>query len=140
MVASAKHVTGLVGYYLIYGYPVGSVLILSLISSNTAGYTKKITVNAINLIAYCVGNAVGPQTFQAKDAPDYNPAKIAMVVCFAVCMADFLLIRFLAVRENKRRDALVTHSDNGPEKFHSDKEAALLDLTDRENKSFRYSL
>lgn len=140
IVAAAKHTTGLVGYYLIYGYPVGSVLVLSLISSNTAGYTKKITVNAINLIAYCVGNAVGPQTFQAKDAPDYNPAKIAMVICFAICMSDFLLIRYLAVRENRKRDLAAAQETIESKKLHSDRDAAILDLTDRENKSFRYSL
>ncbi|CCG81506.1 putative MFS allantoate transporter [Taphrina deformans PYCC 5710] len=140
MVASAKHVTGLIGYYLIYGYPVGSVLILSLISANTAGYTKKVTVNAINLIAYCVGNIIGPQTFQAKDSPDYKPAKIAMVICFGVCMLDFMIIRYLAVRENKRRDSLLASGDLNAGKIYGDKEAGILDLTDRENLSFRYNL
>lgn len=140
MVASATHVTGLVGYYLIYGYPVASVIILSLISANTAGYTKKVTVNALNLIGYCIGNIIGPQTFQAADAPDYTPAKIAMVICFALCMFILLLIRFIAVRENKRRDVLAATGDIDANKVYGDREAGILDLSDRENLSFRYKL
>ena len=140
MMATATHTTALIGYYLVYGYPVGSVLILSLISANTAGYSKKVTVNAVNLIAYCVGNLVGPQTFQAKDAPDYHPAKIAMCVCFGICMLVFLIIRWCYVRENTRRDVLMHSGDVDANRTYTDKEAAELDLTDRENLSFRYSL
>lgn len=51
MLAAKNGKVGLVGYWLVYGYPVASVLVLSLISANTAGYSKKVTVNAIYLIA-----------------------------------------------------------------------------------------
>jgi MFS transporter, ACS family, allantoate permease len=49
----------LFGFYLTLAAPSGFVVILSLISSNIAGYTKKTTVAAMYLIAYCVGNIVG---------------------------------------------------------------------------------
>lgn len=49
----------LIGFYLTLAAPSGFVIILSLISSNIAGYTKKTTVAALYLIAYCVGNIVG---------------------------------------------------------------------------------
>lgn len=140
MVATTHHVTGLIGYYLVYGYPVCSVLVYSMISANTAGYSKKVTVNAVNLIAYCVGNAIGPQIFQAKDAPNYTPAKITMVICFALCMADLLLLRFVAVKENKRREALLASGSYGDMPVYDDKDAGILDLTDRENMNFRYQL
>lgn len=46
----------LAGYYLTQASPTPFVCLLSLISSNVAGYTKKTTVAAMYLIAYCVGN------------------------------------------------------------------------------------
>lgn len=45
------------------------VLALSWLTNVTAGHTKKVTVNAIMLIAYCVGNAAGPFMWQAKYEP-----------------------------------------------------------------------
>jgi hypothetical protein len=39
-----------------------------MISSNIAGYTKKQLTAAVVFIGYCIGNAVGPQTFIASEA------------------------------------------------------------------------
>jgi ACS family allantoate permease-like MFS transporter len=69
----------LFGYYLTQASPTPFVALLSLISSNVAGYTKKTTVAAIYLIGYCTGNIIGPQTFRPKDAPRYIPAEIVIV-------------------------------------------------------------
>ena len=55
----------LAGYYLTQSSPTGFVALLSLISTNVAGYTKKTTVAALYLICYCAGNIIGtvpPQT------------------------------------------------------------------------------
>jgi MFS family permease len=60
----SNNVGRLVGYYLTQASPTSFVAILSLISSNVAGYTKKTTVASLYLIAYCAGNIVGK----------YNPA------------------------------------------------------------------
>ena len=49
----------LAGYYLTQASPAGFVALLSLISTNVAGYTKKTTVAALYLISYCVGNIIG---------------------------------------------------------------------------------
>jgi len=49
----------LAGYYLTQASPTPFVALLSLISSNVAGYTKKTTVAAMFLIGYCVGNIIG---------------------------------------------------------------------------------
>ena len=49
----------LAGYYLTQASPTPFVALLSLISTNVAGYTKKTTVAATYLIAYCVGNIIG---------------------------------------------------------------------------------
>jgi ACS family allantoate permease-like MFS transporter len=43
----------LAGYYLTQASATSFVVVLSLISSNVAGYTKKTTVSALYLIGYC---------------------------------------------------------------------------------------
>ena len=53
----------LIGFYLTLAVPCPFVALLSLISSNIAGYTKKTTVAALYLIAYCVGNIIGESFF-----------------------------------------------------------------------------
>lgn len=53
----------LAGYYLTQASPTPFVAILSLISSNVAGYTKKTSVAAFFLIGYCVGNIIGMLVF-----------------------------------------------------------------------------
>lgn len=49
----------LIGYYMTQAIPTAFVALLSMISSNVAGYTKKTTVAALYLIGYCVGNIIG---------------------------------------------------------------------------------
>lgn len=53
--------------------PTPFVALLSLISSNIAGYTKKTTVAAMYLIAYCVGNIIG--TYMELGAMDFDDSK-----------------------------------------------------------------
>ena len=48
----------LAGYYFTQAAPVPFVALLSLISTNVAGYTKKTTVAALYLIGYCTGKYV----------------------------------------------------------------------------------
>jgi ACS family allantoate permease-like MFS transporter len=60
----SNNVGRLIGYYLTQASPTPFVALLSLISSNVAGYTKKTTVAALYLIGYCVGNILGEYTIQ----------------------------------------------------------------------------
>jgi MFS transporter, ACS family, allantoate permease len=51
---NSRHNVGrLFGYYLTQTYPAAFVALLSMISTNIAGYTKKTTVAALYLIGYC---------------------------------------------------------------------------------------
>ena len=83
----------------------GFVLALSWLSSVTAGHTKRVTVNAIMLCAYCVGNAAAPFMWQAKYKPRNHVPWIIIGVCYVVCPALMLIIRWLLNRENRLRDA-----------------------------------
>lgn len=55
----------------------GFVLALSWLSAVTAGHTKRITVNAIMLSAYCIGNAAGPFMWQASYKPRSVPLSLS---------------------------------------------------------------
>lgn len=125
----------LAGYYLTQASPTGFVALLSLISSNVAGYTKKTTVGALYLIAYCVGNLIGPQTFRPGDAPRYVPAEIVIVVCYCVCVVDLGFIHWYYARQNKKNEAL--RAQPGYTKLEKQE---FLDLTDKENPEFVYTL
>ncbi|KAJ5233001.1 hypothetical protein N7468_005957 [Penicillium chermesinum] len=125
----------LIGYYMSQASPTAFVALLAMISSNVAGYTKKTTVAALYLIGYCVGNIIGPQTFRPKDAPRYVPAEITIIVCIGVSICIMLFVFWWYQKENKRK--LVIQA--GPD-FVRLENQEFLDLTDRENPSFMYSL
>lgn len=131
-----NHSTGrLIGYYLTQASPTPFVAILSLISTNVAGWTKKTTVAAMYLIGYCVGNIIGPQVFQEKDAPQYRPAEITIVVCYVVSLLDVAFIYCWCRYQNKKKAEL--RAQPGYVKIEGQE---FYDLTDRENPEFIYSL
>lgn len=120
----------LAGNYLTFTVGSSLPLIYSWISANYAGNTKKTTMSAIVLISFCIGNIIGPLTFQAKDAPAYIPAKITIVATLAAAMVLTVILALLYHLENKRRD--------GVELSTLPRDFDLLDLTDKENNHFRY--
>ncbi|KAH8655874.1 major facilitator superfamily transporter allantoate [Xylariales sp. PMI_506] len=132
---SDQSVGKLIGYYLTQASPTPFVALLSLISTNVAGWTKKTTVAAMYLIGYCVGNIIGPQVFQMKDAPEYRPAKITIIVCWVVCVLDIMFIYFWCKKQNAKKAVL--RAAPGYQKLDGQE---FLDLTDGENPEFIYSL
>ncbi|KAK6080011.1 major facilitator superfamily transporter [Seiridium cupressi] len=120
----------LAGQYLTNVIGSSLPLLYSYSSANYAGHTKKVTMNALLLMSFCLGNIIGPLTFRDADKPDYLPAKITIVVTSAVAVALTALLMAYYSWENKRRDKLAS----GEHKENSE----FMDLTDRENKEFRY--
>lgn len=43
------------GYYLLYAFPTGYILLLGMTSANIAGHTKKVVANSLIMIGYSVG-------------------------------------------------------------------------------------
>ncbi|KAH6982676.1 major facilitator superfamily domain-containing protein [Ilyonectria destructans] len=121
----------IVGFYLISFFSSAWVQCIGLGTSNVAGHTKKSVYAAGTFIGYSLGNIVGPLMFDAKYAPRYDQSFIGIMICFAVCVFVSLGLRFMLARENKTRDRLY----GAPEISHG-----LEDMTDCENKSFRYNL
>ncbi|KAI7348502.1 major facilitator superfamily transporter [Hortaea werneckii] len=110
-------------------------LLYSFVSANYAGHTKKVTMNAILLMSFCLGNIIGPLTFTGKSAPQYIPAKITIIVTCAVAAVLTIMLGFYYKWENKRRDHLAAEG-----KIAHVRDVEFSDVTDRHNKEFRYRL
>jgi predicted MFS family arabinose efflux permease len=68
----------LIGNYLTNCIGSSLPLLYSWVAANIAGHTKKVTMNAILLMSFCLGNIIGPLTFRQADQPDFIPAKITI--------------------------------------------------------------
>ncbi|KAM0424159.1 hypothetical protein ACHAPT_010528 [Fusarium lateritium] len=121
----------IVGFYLIGFFSSAWVQCIGLGTSNVAGHTKKAVYAAGTFIGYSLGNIVGPLMFDAKYAPRYDESFIGIMICFAICVGVALALRVVLARENSKRDSQYGQ----PELSHG-----LEDMTDKENKSFRYNL
>lgn len=109
------------------------LLSLGLVVGNTAGHTKKVTLNALVFMAYCISNIIGPQFFKARQAPLYPIGCAAMMAAYALAIFTMALYMIYCWRENNRRDAL-DHSAG--ERVHLDTD--FKDMTDTQNIHFRY--
>ncbi|RAH75415.1 putative MFS transporter [Aspergillus aculeatinus CBS 121060] len=128
---TSQRAARIIGFYLINFFSSAWVQCIVMGTSNVAGHTKKATMAAATFIGYSLGNIIGPLTFDAKDAPRYDPGFQATVICFAICCVLAQVFRALMYTQSKRRDAKY----GAPSGEHG-----LDDLTDGENKSFRYPL
>lgn len=90
----------LAGIYLVNCTVAPLALTYALVGANFAGYTKKIAGSGMVLVSFSLGNILGPQTFQARDAPQYTPAKVAVLAVEAAGVAVVLLLRALYARRN----------------------------------------
>ncbi|PPQ81586.1 hypothetical protein CVT24_006485 [Panaeolus cyanescens] len=106
-------------------------------ASNTSGHTKKSTINAMTLVSFSVGNIVGTEIFQPKDAPDYIPGKTAIMGLLIIQLLVSLILRCINIGMNKKKLEKIaeetarrgwTESDVQRER---DKRA-FADLTDKE--------
>lgn len=128
-------------YFLVVPFVLSLFLAWTLIPSNTAGRTKRTITSSFSFVGYCVGNMVGSQIFRTADAPRYIPGTIGCCVSFGIEFLLLLTWRFVLVRRNKRRDALM-QSDGltEEERVKRGKEFGEQDYTDFENPYFRYTL
>jgi len=126
--------TRMAGYCLVFAFPVGYLFVLSWLANSVSGSTKKVTLNALVQIFYCVGNAIGPQTFRSKDAPDYVPAKITIMSMFIVCLLSTVGVAIVHYVWNRQRSSHRAAEST----VETSAEEDLRDCTDREKPTFRY--
>lgn len=111
-------------------------MIMSLVTANTAGSTKRTTVNAAFFVSYCVGNIIGPFAFKVKEAPVYTSGIIAVLVAFVAEIFLLVVYAFYAAFLDRMK---VRHPTESCEDTEERAAAGLQDLTDKENPYFRYS-
>jgi ACS family allantoate permease-like MFS transporter len=70
------------------------LLIWTILPSNVAGRTKKSVTATVLFIAYCTGNAMGAQVFQATDAPRYIHGLTACGILYGVEVVLMLSWRY----------------------------------------------
>ncbi|KAH7051125.1 major facilitator superfamily domain-containing protein [Macrophomina phaseolina] len=129
----------LVALWLCYFQGLGFSMSLTMISSNISGYTKKQLTGAMMFTGYCVGNIIGPQTFKDSEAPGYHSAYIAMLVGYIVKLGAVIVLYIYMWSVNKKRDR--EQADMSPEELEREAvEAGMRDMTELENKGFRYIL
>lgn len=102
-------------------------------SANTAGHTKKVTMNAVVFAAYCVSNIIGPQFFKANQAPLYSLGMGAMLTSYVLSIITISLYMMYCWNENRRRNKI---DDKADQRVHMDTD--FNDMTDQENVHFRY--
>ncbi|EIW61735.1 MFS general substrate transporter [Trametes versicolor FP-101664 SS1] len=113
-------------------------------ASNTSGHTKKNTINALTLTSFSVGNIIGTEIFQPKDAPAYIPGKIAIMVLLTVQLFISMFLRWINLRLNVKKAAKLQEEKEkhgwSDEDVQKERERhAFMDLTDKQNPFFVYT-
>ncbi|KAJ3833525.1 major facilitator superfamily domain-containing protein [Lentinula raphanica] len=156
----------LICYYLTGSYQSSFVLGLSLITSNTAGQTKKQLTSALIWLGACVGNISGPFFYRTQDAPTYHLGIGSMLVSNCLEVLIFVALRVYLSYQNRKRDAAdLAAADSGAKQGSTtttgdvndakdakdseslgglsafrphENETAFADMTDLQNVNFRY--
>ncbi|CAK9437260.1 uncharacterized protein LODBEIA_P16380 [Lodderomyces beijingensis] len=121
---SPNKIGNLLSLYLLYSGSCSITLIYAWIGANTAGSSKKFIRSAMIMIAFSIACIIGPQLFQAYSAPHFRPAKIVILVTQCLSVPLTLLIGWMCKKENEKREE-GTNSE-------------FLDLTDMQNRQFKY--
>ncbi|KAM0289623.1 hypothetical protein ACHAO9_005910 [Fusarium lateritium] len=124
----------LAGIYLVNAVVAPLTIFYNWTAANFGGATKRAFAAAIVSGSFSLGNIIGPQTFQAKDAPEFRPAKLAVMGTQAGCALTTFCLFMYYVWANKRRDDRTKQVEDAymsPEVWST--------MTDKENKSFRYT-
>ncbi|THH00394.1 hypothetical protein EW026_g2109 [Hermanssonia centrifuga] len=134
----------LFGNYIIGTFGSSLAIIYAWNASNTSGHTKKVTINAMTLAAFCLGNIIGTETFLPKDAPNYVPGKVAILVLLSTQFFLCFLLRWINLHLNKKKRRLIAslkESNNWSDlDVEKEKERhAFLDMTDKQNPYFVYT-
>ncbi|KAK8844791.1 hypothetical protein IAR55_006641 [Kwoniella newhampshirensis] len=146
----------LIGYYLVASFGAPYVLLLTLASVNTAGATKKAVTSGFIFVGYNIGNIVSAYlVFSQERRIKYRSTWIAVIVCMVFASLASLVLRYLYVLENNRRNRLAegvlpeakppaVDEEKLAEGGHTDipiveRAEAYIDKTDKQRPEFRYT-
>ncbi|KAH7155982.1 major facilitator superfamily domain-containing protein [Dactylonectria macrodidyma] len=124
----------LAGIYLVNAVVAPLTIFYNWTAANFGGATKRAFAAAVVSGSFSLGNIIGPQTFQARDAPDFRPAKLAVMGTQAGCALTTFTLFCYYIWANKRRNDRSKEMEDAylsPEVWST--------MTDKENKFFRYT-
>ncbi|KAI7894134.1 major facilitator superfamily domain-containing protein [Mucor mucedo] len=120
----------LIGFYLSWSYPASYVLMITSISNNVSGYTKKIFYNGMLMVFYTIGNFCGPLMIVESQAPNYASAVIVYICAIVVVIVLLYIARYQMAKVNEERlsctAVVMTHVED--------------DLSDVQDSNFLYRL
>lgn len=137
----SQSVARLICYYLTGSYNASFVIILSIVTSNISGHTKKSVTNSMIFLGVCTGNIAGPFFYKSDQAPHYSLGIWSMVVANLIEIGLIIFLGITLAWENKRRDReqnIIAGEDNDYIRQLELDRTAFSDLTDKENINFRY--
>lgn len=120
----------LAAYYITSTAAAAFTLILSMISSNVAGQTKKSVVSSMMFIGYCVGNLIGPQIISLDQAPRYTSPKTIICGLYAAAILLLLALRLVYSRRNSANERKMLELGDA---YQHQENQEFMDLTDKEN-------
>ncbi|KAM0811755.1 putative MFS general substrate transporter-2 [Seiridium cardinale] len=121
-------------FYLLSTHSVGFSILMSMLTANYAGFTKKSTASALIFMGWCAGQIIAPQLFEDNEAPEYRTVFLAFFVCFALLVILPMMLQVYLMWCNKSRER--ENPSAIDETLHHEE---LLDRTDIEQAArFRY--
>ncbi|GFZ50229.1 hypothetical protein JCM24511_07985, partial [Saitozyma sp. JCM 24511] len=124
------YVGRLICFYLTGSYQASFVIFLSVITSNTAGQTKKMLVSGTIWFGACVGNIASPFFYKTDQAPTYHLGIGSLLVANCLELGLFIAFRYAFIWENKKKQRRLA---NGEFSQRSINATAFADLTDKQN-------
>jgi len=124
--------------YLTGTFGAAFMLLLAWNASNIAGHSKKVTANAMTMVSFCVGNILGTQTFQAKEAPGYISGKASIVATLSALCLVLVGLRWYNDHLNKKNKTTLEGISQA-EQSEMREMMAFADQTDRKNVFFKYT-
>lgn len=118
-------------------------ILISLTASNVKGNTKRSVVNAMFFIGYCAGCIGSPQLW--TNSPRYFSGVVTAIVTWCLLFVTIIAYRIVCSRHNALRDDVVERhgsqgiSAAGDSQLLDEMGAANVDLTDQQDRNFRYS-
>lgn len=121
------------GFYMMSTFSTTYVMLLAVMTANTAGHTKKAVTAGLVWASYCISNGIAPVTVLTQEEKDHYPTAFILIISFmSTCVVLLIALRFYLMSMNKKRDAvrLVSREESA--------RTAFLDMTDKKNENFRY--
>ncbi|KAJ3833802.1 hypothetical protein F5878DRAFT_545917, partial [Lentinula raphanica] len=128
------------------------VIFLVWVSGLVSGHTKRTTTNAIVLIGYALGNVVSPLIWKSQYQPRNHVPWDFIAASMGASIILLLTLRIMLAKENANRDK-ENRQDDYNDVYLPSKELdsginvpqrkvdkVFLDLTDIQNRDFRYTL